>query len=275
MQARGTLTSPRLPIPASRWPTSCLACRRHRRLGTRQPAAAADRSLGALRSRPVACVGHSDAHRRLRYELTSRRSTPTIARRFTTPPRDRWSRSGRPASRAPDTRRTEQLRAAARRGLVGIRQDGVRGAYGIYYNRPRWRHQRALLQRPLLRPRPLLPRAGAAAPDAVDPFPASSHPSPHSRLQVPAQSRDAVPAVQSQCPARLGATRSVEAAYVGSRGKLAASPAGINQPRPSTQAPTSADPFFSDITVPRVGAPIRPTTACRREFSSATSAASR
>ena len=129
----------------------------------------------------------------------------------------------------------------------------VRGAYGIYYNLSALAPSEGLyFSDPYFHLDFFFPAQGLPPLTLYDPFPANYPiPSPQSGftfqrdLETPYLQHFSV-GVQRQ----LGATRSVEAAYVGSRGSSLVTGRDLNQPRPSTMSPNlRPNPFFGDITI--------------------------
>ena len=129
----------------------------------------------------------------------------------------------------------------------------VRGAYGIYYNQSALAPSEGLyFSDPYFHLDFFFPAQGLPPLTLYDPFPASYPiPSPQSGftfqrdLKTPYLQQFSV-GVQRQ----LGDTRSVEAAYVGSRGSSLITGRDLNQPRPSTQSPNLRPNFyFGDITI--------------------------
>ena len=129
----------------------------------------------------------------------------------------------------------------------------VRGAYGIYYNQSALAPSEGLyFSDPYFHLDFFFPAQGLPPLTLYDPFPANYPiPSPQSGftfqrdLKTPYLQHFSV-GVQRQ----LGATRSVEAAYVGSRGSSLITGRDLNQPRPSTMSPNlRPNPFFGDITI--------------------------
>ena len=129
----------------------------------------------------------------------------------------------------------------------------VRGAYGIYYNQSALAPSEGLyFSDPYFHLDFFFPAQGLPPLTLYDPFPANYPiPSPQSGftfqrdLETPYLQHFSV-GVQRQ----LGGTRSVEAAYVGSRGSSLITGRDLNQPRPSTMSPNlRPNPFFGDITI--------------------------
>lgn len=129
----------------------------------------------------------------------------------------------------------------------------VRGAYGIYYNQSALAPSEGLyFSDPYFHLDYFFPARGLPPLTLYDPFPANYPiPSPQSGftfqrdLKTPYLQHFSV-GVQRQ----IGATRSVEAAYVGSRGSSLITGRDLNQPRPSAQALNlRPNPYFGDITV--------------------------
>lgn len=129
----------------------------------------------------------------------------------------------------------------------------VRSAYGIYYNQSALAPSEGLyFSDPYFHLDFFFPAQGLPPLTLYDPFPANYPiPSPQSGftfqrdLKTPYLQHFSV-GVQRQ----LGATRSVEAAYVGSRGSSLITGRDLNQPRPSAQSPNlRPNPYFGDITV--------------------------
>ena len=129
----------------------------------------------------------------------------------------------------------------------------VRGAYGIYYNQSALAPSEGLyFSDPYFHLDFFFPAAGLPPLTLYDPFPADYPiPSPQSGftfqrdLKTPYLQHFSV-GVQRQ----LGGTRSVEAAYVGSRGSSLIAGRDLNQPRPGTMSPNlRPNFFFGDITI--------------------------
>jgi len=129
----------------------------------------------------------------------------------------------------------------------------VRGAYGIYYNQSALAPSEGLyFSDPYFHLDFFFPAQGLPPLTLYDPFPANYPiPSPQSGftfqrdLKTPYLQQFSV-GVQRQ----LGDTRSIEAAYVGSRGSSLITGRDLNQPRPSTQSPNLRPNFyFGDITI--------------------------
>ena len=129
----------------------------------------------------------------------------------------------------------------------------VRGAYGIYYNQSALAPSEGLyFSDPYFHLDFFFPAQGLPPLTLYDPWPANYPiPSPQSGftfqrdLDTPYLQHWTV-GVQQQ----LGATRSVEASYVGSRGTGLITGRDLNQPRPSaTQVNLRPNPFFGDITI--------------------------
>ena len=129
----------------------------------------------------------------------------------------------------------------------------VRGAYGIYYNQSALAPSEGLyFSDPYFHLDFFFPAQGLPPLTLYDPWPANYPiPSPQSGftfqrdLKTPYLQHFSV-GVQRQ----LGSTRSVEAAYVGSRGSSLITGRDLNQPRPSTMSPNlRPNPFFGDITI--------------------------
>ena len=129
----------------------------------------------------------------------------------------------------------------------------VRGAYGIYYNLSALAPSEGLyFSDPYFHLDFFFPAQGLPPLTLYDPFPENYPiPSPQSGftfqrdLETPYLQHFSV-GVQRQ----LGATRSVEATYVGSRGSSLVTGRDLNQPRPSTMSPNlRPNPFFGDITI--------------------------
>ena len=128
-----------------------------------------------------------------------------------------------------------------------------RGAYGLYYNQSALAPSEGLyFSDPYFHLDFYFPAQGLPPLTLYDPFPANFPiPSPQSGFTF---QRDlATPYLQQfsvSVQRQLGATRSVQAAYVGSRGSSLITGRDLNQPRPSTQAPNlRPNPFFGDITI--------------------------
>jgi outer membrane receptor protein involved in Fe transport len=128
-----------------------------------------------------------------------------------------------------------------------------RGAYGLYYNQSALAPSEGLyFSDPYFHLDFYFPAQGLPPLTLHDPFPANFPiPSPQSGFTF---QRDlATPYLQQfsvSVQRQIGATRSVQAAYVGSRGSSLITGRDLNQPRPSTQAPNlRPNPFFSDITI--------------------------
>lgn len=129
----------------------------------------------------------------------------------------------------------------------------VRGAYGIYYNQAALAPSEGLyFSDPYFHLDFFFPAQGLPPLTLYDPFPANYPiPSPQSGftfqrdLKTPYLQHFSV-GVQRQ----LGAARSVEAAYVGSRGSSLITGRDLNQPRPSAMSPNlRPNFFFGDITI--------------------------
>ena len=129
----------------------------------------------------------------------------------------------------------------------------VRGSYGIYHNQSALAPSEGLyFSDPYFHLDFFFPAQGLPPLTLYDPFPENYPiPSPQSGftfqqdLKTPYLQHFSV-GVQRQ----LGATRSVEAAYVGSRGSSLVTGRDLNQPRPSTMSPNlRPNPFFGDITI--------------------------
>jgi hypothetical protein len=132
-------------------------------------------------------------------------------------------------------------------------QTVVRGAYGIYYNQSALAPSEGLyFSDPYFHLNFYFPAQGLPPLTLFDPWPANFPvPSPQSGftfqrdLETPYLQHWSV-GVQRQ----LGATRSIEAAYVGSRGTALITGRDLNQPRPSPLSPNlRPNPLFGDITV--------------------------
>ncbi len=128
-----------------------------------------------------------------------------------------------------------------------------RGAYGLYYNQSALAPSEGLyFSDPYFHLDFYFPAQGLPPLTLYDPFPANFPiPSPQSGFTF---QRDlATPYLQQfsvSVQRQIGATRSVQAAYVGSRGSSLITGRDLNQPRPSAQAPNlRPNPFFSDITI--------------------------
>lgn len=129
----------------------------------------------------------------------------------------------------------------------------VRGSYGIYYNQSALAPSEGLyFSDPYFHLDFFFPAQGLPPLTLYDPFPANYPiPSPQSGftfqrdLETPYLQHFSV-GVQRQ----LGASRSVEAAYVGSRGSSLITGRDLNQPRPSSMSPNlRPNFFFGDITI--------------------------
>jgi outer membrane receptor protein involved in Fe transport len=129
----------------------------------------------------------------------------------------------------------------------------VRGAYGIYYNQSALAPSEGLyFSDPYFHIDYFFPAQGLPPLTLYDPFPADYPiPSPQSGftfqrdLKTPYLQHFSV-GIQRQ----LGATRSLEAAFVGSRGSSLITGRDLNQPRPSPQPLNlRPNPYFGDITV--------------------------
>lgn len=129
----------------------------------------------------------------------------------------------------------------------------VRGAYGVYYNQSQLAPSEGLyFSDPYFHLDFFFPAQGLPPLTLYDPFPANYPiPSPQSGftfqrdLKTPYLQHWSV-GVQRQ----LGATRTVEAAYVGSRGSSLITGRDLNQPRPSpVQFNLRPNPLFGDITI--------------------------
>ena len=129
----------------------------------------------------------------------------------------------------------------------------VRGAYGIYYNQSALAPSEGLyFSDPYFHLDFFFPAQGLPPLTLYDPWPANYPiPSPQSGftfqrdLDTPYLQHWTV-GVQQQ----LGATRSMEVSYVGSRGTALITGRDLNQPRPSpVQVNLRPNPFFGDITI--------------------------
>jgi hypothetical protein len=129
----------------------------------------------------------------------------------------------------------------------------VRGAYGLYYNQSALAPSEGLyFSDPYFHLNFFFPAQGLPPLTLYDPWPANYPiPSPQSGftfqrdLDTPYLQHWTV-GVQQQ----LGATRSVDVSYVGSRGTALITGRDLNQPRPSPAQPNlRPNPFFGDITI--------------------------
>jgi hypothetical protein len=150
---------------------------------------------------------------------------------------------------------TDRNNVAPRAGVAWSVNDQtvVRGAYGIYYNQSALAPSEGLyFSDPYFHLNFYFPAQGLPPLTLFDPWPANFPvPSPQSGftfqrdLETPYLQHWSV-GVQRQ----LGATRSIEAAYVGSRGTALITGRDLNQPRPSPLSPNlRPNPLFGDITV--------------------------
>ena len=150
---------------------------------------------------------------------------------------------------------TDRNNLAPRLGLAWsvTPQTVVRGAYGIYYNQSALAPSEGLyFSDPYFHLDFYFPAQGLPPLTLYDPFPAGFPvPSPQSGftyqrdLETPYLQHWSI-GIQQQ----LGATRSVEAAYVGSRGSALITGRDLNQPRPSPQPfNLRPNPLFGDITI--------------------------
>ena len=128
----------------------------------------------------------------------------------------------------------------------------VRGAYGLYYNQAALAPSEGLyFSDPYFHLDFFLPAAGLPPLTLYDPFPANyPFPSPQSGFTI---QRDLeTPYLQHWSfgvQRQVGATRTIEVAYVGSRGRQLTAARDINQPRPSPQPLNlRPNPLFGDIT---------------------------
>ena len=129
----------------------------------------------------------------------------------------------------------------------------VRGAYGVYYNQSALAPSEGLyFSDPYFHLDFYFPAQGLPPLTLFDPFPADFPiPSPQSAFTF---QRDlATPYLQHWSVGvqqQLGASRSVEIAYVGSKGSALITGRDLNQPRPSAQPfNLRPNPFFGDITI--------------------------
>jgi TonB dependent receptor/Carboxypeptidase regulatory-like domain len=143
---------------------------------------------------------------------------------------------------------------APRAGFAWTLDDStvVRGAYGLYYNQAALAPSEGLyFSDPYFHLDFFLPAAGLPPLTLYDPFPANyPFPSPQSGFTI---QRDLeTPYLQHWSlgvQRQVGATRTIEVAYVGSRGRQLTAARDINQPRPSPQPLNlRPNPLFGDIT---------------------------
>ena len=150
---------------------------------------------------------------------------------------------------------TDRNNFAPRLGFAWSANDEtvIRGAYGIYYNQSALAPSEGLyFSDPYFHLNFYFPAQGLPPLTLYDPWPADFPvPSPQSGftfqrdLETPYLQHWSV-ALQRQ----LGATRSIEAAYVGSRGTALITGRDLNQPRPRPVSPNlRPNPFFGDITI--------------------------
>jgi hypothetical protein len=132
-------------------------------------------------------------------------------------------------------------------------QTVVRGAYGIYYNQSALAPSEGLyFSDPYFHLDFFFPAQGLPPLTLYDPFPAN-YPIPSPQSGFTFQRDLDTPYLQHWSfgiQRQLGASRSIEAAYVGSRGSSLITGRDLNQPRPSPQPLNlRPNPFFGDITI--------------------------
>ncbi len=144
---------------------------------------------------------------------------------------------------------------APRAGIAWTINDAtvVRGAYGVYYNQAALAPSEGLyFSDPYFHLDFFLPAAGLPPLTLYDPFP-TNYPIPSPQSGFTIQRDLKTPYLQHWSVGvqrQLGGTRTIEVAYVGSRGRLLTAARDINQPRPSTQPVNlRPNPMFGDITM--------------------------